>query len=33
MKKGCPKYEIEKANKVKIELKLNVVEQQDAINI
>ena len=31
MKKGSPKYDIEKANKVKNELKLNVDEQQDVI--
>ena len=31
MKKGSPKYESEKANKVKNYLKLNVDEQQDAI--
>ena len=31
MKKGCSKYENEKANKVKNELILNVDEPQDAI--
>ena len=31
MKKGIPKYESEKANKEKNELKINVDEQQDAI--
>ena len=31
MKKGSQKYESSKANKVKIEIKLNVDEQQDAI--
>ena len=31
MKKGSPKYENEKANKVKNKLKLNVDEQQHAI--
>ena len=31
MEKGSPKYDNEKANKVKNELKLNVDEQQDAI--
>ena len=31
IKKGCSKYENEKANKVKNELRLNVDEPQDAI--
>ena len=31
MKKGCPKYESDNANKVKNELKLDIDEQQDAI--
>ena len=31
MKKGSPKYESEKAKKVKNQLNLNVDEQQDAI--
>ena len=31
MKKGSPKYDSEKANKVKNERNLNVGEQQDAI--
>ena len=33
MGKGSPKYDNEKANKVKIELQLNVDEQQEAVNI
>ena len=33
MEKGSPKYDNEKANKVKNELKLNVDEQQDAIKL
>ena len=33
MEKGSPKYDNEKANKVKNELKLNVHEQQDAIKL
>ena len=32
-KKGSPKYDNEKANKVKNELKLDVDEQQDAIQL
>ena len=31
MKRGSPKYDNEKANKVKNELKLNLDGQQDAI--
>ena len=31
MKKGCPKYENEKANKVKKEHMLNVDKEQNAI--
>ena len=31
MKKGSQRYENEKANKMKNELKLNIDEQQDAI--
>ena len=31
MKKGSPKYDSEKANKVENELNVNVDEQQDAI--
>ena len=31
MKKGSPKYENKKSNKVKKEIKLNVDEQEDAI--
>ena len=33
MGKGSPKYDNEKANKVKNELKLNVDEQQDATKL
>ena len=33
MPKGSPKSESKNANKVKHQLKLNVDEQQDAINI
>ena len=33
MEKGIPKYNNDKANKVKNELKLNVDQQQDAIKL